>query len=132
MIAIDPMAHDHVISFAWIKTLVTDKSIEYAVSSVLFSANLVMLATKSMVITLIRYKTHIKVIKGVILHSSNRLKKNSYFIFLLTFVSNCLFDPHLCSIFFKKGHGLQKVHLSSRCHGNKDHFAKMLYKMKEL
>ena len=84
-----------------------------------------------MVITLIRYKTHIKVIKGVILHSSNGLK-NSCFIFLLTFVSNCLFDPHLCSIFFKKGHGLQKAHLSSHCHGNKDHFAKMLHKMKEL
>ena len=75
MIAIEPMAQDHVVSFARIKTLVTDKSIEHAVSSVLFSAILIMLATKSMVITLIRYKTHLKVIKGVILHSSNRLKK---------------------------------------------------------
>ena len=103
----------------------TDKSIEYAVSSVLFSANLIMLATKSVVITLTRYKTHLKVINGVILHSSNWLKK-IYFIFLLTFVSNCLFDPHLCSIFFKKGHCLQKVHLNKCCHGNKDHLAKML------
>ena len=69
MIAIEPTAHNHVVSFALIKTLVTDKSIEYAVSSVSS------VATKSMVITLIRYKTHLKVIKGVILHSSNRLKK---------------------------------------------------------
>ena len=80
MIAIEPMAQDHVVSFAWIKTLVTDKSIEYAVSSVLFSANLIMLATKSVVITLTRYKTHLKVINGAILHSSNWLKKFiSYF-----------------------------------------------------
>ena len=53
MIAIEPMAQHHVVPFARIKTLVTDKSIEYAVSSLLFSANLVMLATKSVVITLI-------------------------------------------------------------------------------
>ena len=60
MIAIEPMAQDHVVPFAWIKTSVTDKSIEYAVSSLLFSAYLIMLATKSVVITLIRYKTHLK------------------------------------------------------------------------
>ena len=50
MIAIEPMAQDYVVSFAWIKTLVTVKSIEYAVSSVLLSANRVMSATKSVVI----------------------------------------------------------------------------------
>ena len=55
MIAIEPMAQGHVDSFAWIKTLVTVKSIEYVVSSVILSANLVMSATKSVVITLIPY-----------------------------------------------------------------------------
>ena len=55
MIAIEPMAQDHVVSFAWIKTLVTVKSIEYAVSLALLSANVVRSATKSVVITLIPY-----------------------------------------------------------------------------
>ena len=55
MIAIEPMAQGHVDSFAWIETLVTVKSIEYVVSSVILSANLVMSATKSVVITLIPY-----------------------------------------------------------------------------
>ena len=48
MIAIEPMAKDPVVSFTCIKTLVTVKSIEYVVSSVLFSANLFMSATKSL------------------------------------------------------------------------------------
>ena len=60
MIAIEPMAQDPVVSFACIKTLVSVTSIEYVVSSVLFPANLFMLATKSMVITLIPYKNSFK------------------------------------------------------------------------
>ena len=55
MIAIEPMARDPVVSFACIKTSVTVTSIEYVVSSVLFPANIFLLATKSVVITLIPY-----------------------------------------------------------------------------
>ena len=55
MTAIELMAQDPVVSLACIKTLVTVKSIECVVSSVLFLPNLFMLATKSVVITLIPY-----------------------------------------------------------------------------
>ena len=55
MIAIEPMAQGPVVSFTCIKTLVTVKSIEYVVSSVLFSAYLFTSATKSVVISLISY-----------------------------------------------------------------------------
>ena len=54
------MAQDPVVSFAGIKTLVTVKSIEYAVSSVLLSPNRVMSATKSVLITLIPYINSVK------------------------------------------------------------------------
>ena len=60
MIAIEPMAQDHVVSFARIKTLATVKSIEYAVSSVLLSANRIMSVTKSVVYTLIPYINSVK------------------------------------------------------------------------
>ena len=77
MIAIEPMAQDPVVSFACIKTLVTVKFIEYVVSSVLFLANLFMLATKSVVITLIPYINSFKSNEGN--HSAFfKLAKNIY------------------------------------------------------
>ena len=51
--------------------------------------------------------------------------KKKLFHFSINFCFNCLFNPYLCSIFIKRGIAYKETQLSNRCHGNKDHFAKM-------
>ena len=57
--------------------------------------------------------------------------KKTYFIFLLTFVLNCLFSPYLCSISFKRGIAYKKSILATVAMETRI-ISRKCFKMKEL